>query len=78
MSPAVEALRSNLGDAIGKALKTSGMSHQAAGEACGKHQTNISAAIRAKGCSIEKQIDILEALGFKVEIVVKGVDGEKH
>lgn len=70
MSPAVAALRATLGDALGYVIKTSGMSQREAAEACAVHQTNISIAIRGKTCSVEKQIDLLEALGYQVEIKV--------
>jgi predicted XRE-type DNA-binding protein len=70
VSPTVAALRATLGDAIGYMLKTSGMSQQEAATACGVHQTNVSAAIRAKSCTIEKQIDLLSGLGYRVELRV--------
>jgi predicted XRE-type DNA-binding protein len=46
------------------------MSQREAAELCAVHQTNISAAIRAKNCTVEKQIDLLAGLGYRVEIKV--------
>lgn len=65
-SAKVETLRATLGARI--TALVAGKSQQAVAATLGMHQTGLSAAMRGK-VSVEKLIDVLEALGDPVKVV---------
>lgn len=65
MSKLVERLRKELGQRLGQVVTERGLSHQAAAELAGAHQTTLSACIRGE-MSVERIARILEALGEDV------------
>ena len=65
MSALVKAMRLELGQRLGQAVSARGLSHQAAADLVGVHQTTISACIRGE-MSVERIARILETLGENV------------
>lgn len=65
MSALVKRMRLELGQRLAQALATRGLSHQAAADLVGAHQTTLSACIRGE-MSVERIARILEALGENV------------